>query len=237
MPSYLSLKEYSEYTDRSLASVYRDAEKGLIKIAIIKGKKHVIVEEEIVSDKEPEKAENSQNSENINTENNEDVYKDVEFMGTSDSPAFQLEVFNNSIATIEEMANRIEAAKNETINNLLVESEKKEKRIEDLNEILKTVSHDNQEHRTQLAIRETEISISEKKLEESKLKFEKLENRVSQLESEINNLKNIKAELLAEKDNLLRQITNLKDEKKLLEDQLDFEKEKNQRNLNFWEKL
>ncbi|MGD9581328.1 MAG: hypothetical protein AB7V50_08135 [Vampirovibrionia bacterium] len=234
MPSYLSLKEYSDYTKRSLASVYRDAEKGMIKIAIIKGKKHVIVEEDIKIEKDIESLEKDDNSQNDKVENE---YKDVEVMNISDSQSFQLEVFNNSIATIEEMANRIEAAKNETINNLLIESEKKEKRIEDLNEILKTVSSDNQELRSQLAIREAEINISEKRLEEMRILSDNNDKRVSQLDKDINNLKNQKAELLAENDNLMRQITNLKDEKKLLEDQLNFEKEKNQRNLNFWDKL
>lgn len=234
MPGYLSLRQYSEYTDRSLASVYRDAEKGLIKIAIIKGKKHVIVEDDLIKNETHEKHENPENEE---IDNHDNMYQDVEFMSSSTTPEFQLEVFKNSIATIEDMASRIESAKNETINNLLTENDKKEKRIEDLNEILKTVSHDNQEHRTQLAIREAEIKIVEKKLEEDKLIVEKCEKKISQLESEINNLKNNKAELLVEKDNFLRQITNLKDEKKLLEDQLEFEKEKNQRNLSFWEKL
>lgn len=163
MVDYLSLKEYSLRTKRSIASVYRDAEKGLIKITIIDGKKHVIIDDQ---EKIYTTCEKSEKLDFEKIENNEKEYQDVEIVEETTNIRYELEVFKSSIATIEDMASRLESAKDETIQNLKIENDKKDKIVDNQNEIIKTLSHDNSELRTQIAVRDTEISILEKRLEE-----------------------------------------------------------------------
>lgn len=237
---YLNLREYSKRINRSLASVYRDAEKGLLKIAIIEGKKHVIYEEEKNKLNDNEKLENTENAKNIkldNLEKEEATYQDAEIIDDSTNLRYEIEIFKSSITTIEDLANRIEQAKNETIKNLKEENEKKEKAIENLNEIIKTLSNDNHELRTQIAIRETERIIDEKKLGEVGKLLGDNEKLINQCKVEMVALKEKKAELLLEIDQLKEKIKNLEDENKTLEGQIVKQQSEIIYEKSFWQKL
>lgn len=189
MPNYLTFKDFSLRTGRSLASVYRDAEKGFLKIIVINGKKHIDIEDKSnFIQGEDVQVEKMRNTENEKIEKNYKEYQDAEIIENSPQIRYELEIFKNSIATIEDMANRIEMAKDETIKNIKEECDKKDKNIENLNEIIKTISQDNHELRTQLAIRDTERTISDKKLEEyEKINCEK-DKEISQLNEKIDQL-------------------------------------------------
>ena len=153
MPEYLTLKQYSDITGRSLASVYRDAEKGFIKIALIDNKKHVIVEDPIELKKTNEK---KSDYEKPVYENYEKEYQEAEIIENTPDIRYEIDIFKSSIATIEDMASRIEAAKNEMILHLKENNEKKDSTIDNLNEIIHSLSHDNQELRTRVSIIEAE---------------------------------------------------------------------------------
>lgn len=186
MVQYLSLKDYSEITGRSIASVYRDAEKGLVKTTMINGKKHVILEEETHSATKDDKQKENKSEFGSHYDKNDKAYQEAEIIAEAPGIRYELEVFKNSISTIEDMALRLEAAKDETINNLKIEIEKKDKVVDNQNEIIKTLSGDNSNLRTQLGIREAEINILEKRLKE-------IENENSEMLLRIDNTEKEKA--------------------------------------------
>lgn len=83
---------------------------------------------------------------------------------------YELEVIKSSLATLENFASKIEASKNETIESKNEEItrlndviSRQLSSIDQLNKIIETVSNDNKELRTQLAVRETELKIAEDK--------------------------------------------------------------------------
>ncbi|MGD9580215.1 MAG: hypothetical protein AB7V50_02480 [Vampirovibrionia bacterium] len=201
MVRYETFKQYSDRTGLSLSSVYRAARKGTLKITEIKGVNHIIVEDETEVD-----IESLTNNfiddkiENINFGKNDKVeksYQEAEIIDETVHNKYEIDLFKNTLMTIEEMATRIEAAKDETIINLKEMIDKQEKNIDNLNDIIKTLSADNQELRTQLSIRELEINIADKKAKESDKVIEEKDKQISELLEQ--NKKNLEQVNLIEK--------------------------------------
>ncbi|MEW5821207.1 MAG: hypothetical protein AB1782_13525 [Cyanobacteriota bacterium] len=193
MVRYETFKQFSDRTSQSLSSVYRAARKGKLKITEINGINHVIVEDNQNSVDDNFVTFNTGDSndkkfENV-SEKPDKIYKEAEIIEESSNIRYELQVFQSSINTIEEMANKIEAAKDETILTLKQNNEKLQKNIDNLNFVIETLSADNNKLRTQLAVRETEKNIGDKKIEEldkiindKDKEIDKLNDKITKLE-------------------------------------------------------
>lgn len=191
MVRYETFKQYSDRTGLSLSSVYRAARKGKLKITEIKGVNHIIVEKEsafssseISSD---EKNDNTDKATFAGFDKSDKVYQEAEIIDDIVSSKYEIDIFKSSLMTIEDMASRIESAKDETISNLKEVIDKQQQNIDNLSDIIKTLSTDNQELRTQLAIRETEINIADKKTKECENIIIDKDNQINELIEKNNN--------------------------------------------------
>ena len=170
MVRYETFKQYSDRTGLSLSSVYRAARKGKLKITDIKGVNHIIIEKESSLGNDDhildDNIDKHENDDFMNIDKRGKAYQEAEIVDDITNSRYEIDVFKSSLMTISEMANRVEAAKDETILNLKEILGKQQQNIDNLNDIIKTLSSDNQELRIQLAIRETELNISDKKAKE-----------------------------------------------------------------------
>lgn len=188
MVQYLKVADYIKQTGKNRASVYRDIKRDKYKTTMLDGIKHIIIEET-----ESQTLRQEKQSETIET-----GYQDAEIIETTTNESNQIQIYKDSLNNINDLINRIEASKDETINILSENFERQLKSNESLNDVIKTLSEDNSQLRQQMGIRETELEIKNKTIIELKEKIKNMENQslkeISTLNIQIEELKtNIKS--------------------------------------------
>jgi len=181
MVEYIKVSDYIKITSKNRSSVYRDIKKEKLKTTKIDGVLHVIVEDETETGPNGETDETGFETNNRTAET---PYQDAEIIEENRKPGYEIEAFRASLATLEDFAYRIEAAKDETISRQDETIQRLNKQIDSLNETLSLVSKDNTTLRNSVAIRDSEVALRDKRIEELETKIKQYETALEQVQKE-----------------------------------------------------
>jgi chromosome segregation ATPase len=225
---YETYKDYADRIGTSLSSVYRAARKGKLKTTMINGISHVIIDDEIDDSTQNnfhyDKVDKEDKFDFHRSDKSDKSFEEAEIIEPEPSIKYNIDIFRDSIATIETMAGRITQAKDETIetqreiiDNHQNNIEKLQNQIDNLQGIIQTISNDNQQLRIQIAIRESELSMCEKKNEKADNMISENEKLIDNLLKEIDKTKLENTKLQEENEKLVDKLKEKDDKIKLLE--------------------